>query len=112
MAPHTKLIAEALTSAALGEIAERIFTSDSGLRRWFDEVSQPPEDAKLQARKTYTGIFYVMRNRIRRALVLEHRTEGHAERGAARRPDYFRQSTVGSPRHIHLEEDDDFPGFG
>ena len=112
MAPHTKLIAEALTSAVVGEIADRLFIPDSGLRQWLDEVSQPPEDAEVHARKTYTGVFYVLRNRIRRALVLEHRPDSPSDHQGRRRPESLRPSTMSYPRRHHFEDDDEFPGVG
>ena len=108
---HAKLIAEALTSAAIGELADRVFTPDSSLRRWLDEVSQPPEGVELNAHKTYTGVFYVLRNRIRRALVLEHRSEHRPGRGSGHPPDYLRRSTIDFPRRHNFDDDDEFPGF-
>lgn len=68
------VIVQELCVAVLHELAEGVLNGDSDASRWLDEVTRPPEDVSFQAPTHYSGLLFIVRNRIRRALVVDHRT--------------------------------------
>jgi hypothetical protein len=68
------VIVQELCMAVLHELAEGVLTGNSDGGRWIDEVTQPPDDASFHARTTYSGCVLIIRNQIRRSLLLDHRT--------------------------------------
>lgn len=97
-------------SAAIGELTERLIQPNSEFCRWVDEVTEPPPDTEVHGRRHYSGILYVIRNRIKRALVFEHRSSREErEHHFDGCDDFgFRGSRFGGPAGY----EDEFPGFG
>ncbi len=99
---HEQLIAEALATSALERLFDSTSRSDSALVRWLDEVSVPPPDLHVGGSSRFSGAIFVIRNRIRRALVFKHRDHNDAE-----------LHSEPPPQHpVIYEDDDEFPGFG
>lgn len=67
------VIAAEIVTTALHELTEKALSADSRASRWLDEVTRPPTDARFDALRVYSGLVLVVRNDVRRALVIIHR---------------------------------------
>jgi hypothetical protein len=114
---HTRLIAETLGAVALGEFFDRLWAEDSEFLRWLDEVSQPPSGVEVRSPRMFTGLLWVLGNRIKRAIVIEHRVD--VGKQTERTEEAL--SPLVRPRRQHRRdlrprarelEDDEFPTFG
>lgn len=68
------MIARELCTAVLVELVEGALSGSSAASRWLGEITQPPEEVSFEARSTYSGVVLIVRNEIRRAWLLDHRT--------------------------------------
>lgn len=68
-----QVVSEAIVAEALLVAFER-FARGVMLHEWLDEVTRPPPDASVNAGRSYSGFLLIVKNTIRRALVVEHRT--------------------------------------
>lgn len=111
MAHLPRLIVETFGAAALSEVADRLLAKDSDLRRWLDEVSEPPRELQVHGRGKYTGLLYIVGNRIKRAFLLTHREDKVDEDLSLS----YRRAVHHIPDQRGYEgnyADDEFPGFG
>jgi hypothetical protein len=63
-----------LCAAVLIELVEGALSGNSTAARWVGEVTEPPEGVSVQGSSTYSGILLIVRNEIRRAVLLDHQT--------------------------------------
>lgn len=73
MAESKRLVAEALVAAVLIAAAERFRWSSSQRDGWVADLTEPPDDLCVTADMPYTGLLLILRNKVKRALLLGHR---------------------------------------
>lgn len=76
MADSVGVIGEALVATALVELGHRVFKPNSRFLKWADEISQPPDGLMIDGPDQFSGALFIVKNSIRRALLLEHRSAG------------------------------------
>jgi hypothetical protein len=69
-----RVIVRELCAALLFELVDGALSGNSAGGRWVGEVTLPPDDASFHARSTYSGCVLIVRNEVRRAVLLDHRT--------------------------------------